>query len=142
MSQFLASVVMGIIPAGAGKSNPAVITTITKRDHPRGCGEKFAEGVYVASGKGSSPRVRGKAPTTESAGPRSGIIPAGAGKRRRLRCGRRRTGDHPRGCGEKTGSNRAQASSYGSSPRVRGKAGRAPLERGVRRIIPAGAGKS
>ena len=92
---------MGIIPAGAGKSQPGTSSDSRNRDHPRGCGEKLFLMVTCERDIGSSPRVRGK--ETRKILDRVGIriIPAGAGKSQ----ARRRAGgageDHPRGCGEK-----------------------------------------
>ena len=70
-----------------------------------------------------------------------GIIPAGAGKSSAFARAAWRAEDHPRGCGEKSGSGLGGSPWGGSSPRVRGKG-----DRGIRRcwsvgIIPAGAGK-
>ena len=52
---------VGIIPAYAGKSylNSTFYNLI--EDHPRVCGEKKVEPVFVIAVVGSSPRMRGKA---------------------------------------------------------------------------------
>ena len=69
------------------------------------------------------------------------IIPAGAGKRPCRSASRPRSGDHPRGCGEKSEARPKRHMNPGSSPRVRGK-GEASARRAAERgIIPAGAGK-
>ena len=93
--------VWGIIPAGAGKSIATYQLFSFKRDHPRGCGEKFRAYALIWNQWGSSPRVRGKEclPAGREFGIR--IIPAGAGKSMYGPAGPRILGDHPRGCGEK-----------------------------------------
>ena len=73
----------GIIPAGAGRRGPTSPIWRWGWDHPRGCGEKSAMDRHLGRTRGSSPRVRGevvKGPRRDALG---GIIPAGAGRRRR-----------------------------------------------------------
>ena len=137
-----ASVMSGIIPAGAGKSCWARLGSWEERDHPRGCGEKPMRRPRLLASMGSSPRVRGKESRRSALASAPGIIPAGAGKR--LRPGGRpgRWGDHPRGCGEKKMATCPKCGERGSSPRVRGKAGIFVLAFVEAGIIPAGAGKS
>ncbi len=48
------------IPAYAGKTYTDGITDLTGREHPRVCGENFAENVKGKLGAGTSPRMRGK----------------------------------------------------------------------------------
>ena len=71
----------GIIPAGAGKRLARPELRVDGRDHPRGCGEKSVAKPEMAWVSGSSPRVRGKVWRRDRSTPRTGIIPAGAGKR-------------------------------------------------------------
>ena len=52
----------------------------TRPDHPRVCGEKFAEKLTRIPEKGSPPRVRGKAVPSGAAVGAVGITPACAGK--------------------------------------------------------------
>ena len=73
---------------------------------------------------------------------KTGIIPAGAGRRCRPRWRGRRWWDHPRGCGEKASSFEEETSWMGSSPRVRGEGSCVALPDGKVGIIPAGAGRS
>ena len=54
---------LGITPACAGKSLPAMLTTSGDRDHPRMCGEKMLTGDTTDEETGSPPHVRGKGPT-------------------------------------------------------------------------------
>ena len=93
--------VRGIIPAGAGKRLPRRSKRATRRDHPRGCGEKMMGCSPSLTTMGSSPRVRGKGnPALLNVAP-EGIIPAGAGKSLHHRQAGVGLRDHPRGCGEK-----------------------------------------
>ena len=70
---------------------------------------------------GSSPRVRGKPARRRSAPCRGRLIPARAGKTPSPPSSRTRARAHPRACGENLDQAVADASPYGSSPRVRGK---------------------
>ena len=131
----------GIIPAGAGRSSSSPSSFWSRRDHPRGCGEKMATTAPSRRSAGSSPRVRGEVFIQTSFRPFWGIIPAGAG-RSLLEFARRSAGwDHPRGCGEKNTSRIIRMLTQGSSPRVRGEVclGEHSLSPGG--IIPAGAGR-
>ena len=112
----------GIIPAGAGRS----------RRHREG----------ARRGEGSSPRVRGEAEAAARLAAPTGIIPAGAGRSSCPGRWRGSTGDHPRGCGEKSSACFRTAPSPGSSPRVRGEACRSGFQHRQDGIIPAGAGRS
>ena len=53
----------GIIPAGAGRSLDRRGGSAGHGDHPRGCGEKLYPRLRVWVTTGSSPRVRGEAPS-------------------------------------------------------------------------------
>ena len=118
-----ASAFFGIIPAGAGKRPSPRATSQSRRDHPRGCGEKQGRRRRAEVFPGSSPRVRGKVRVAPISPRLVGIIPAGAGKRGAGRPDCLPTRDHPRGCGEKTGLKTLGDLVEGSSPRVRGKVG-------------------
>ena len=131
----------GIIPAGAGKRAADQFRPHRHRDHPRGCGEKLGVGEGVGVALGSSPRVRGKAPSARTRRRWNGIIPAGAGKSPRVGEDVGHDGDHPRGCGEKSTSRATAGVILGSSPRVRGKALVVVDAGHLAGIIPAGAGK-
>ena len=132
----------GIIPAGAGRSCPALISGSFIWDHPRGCGEKVSVRVRRPITMGSSPRVRGEAIDREARALEEGIIPAGAGRSIGILTSLRGYRDHPRGCGEKAEISRALAMTGGSSPRVRGEDFVFPVCVSSLRIIPAGAGRS
>ena len=113
----------------------------SRRDHPRGCGEKVIVNIKGNTSQGSSPRVRGEEPRRRHHRRGRGIIPAGAGRS----CGWRgrafRFGDHPRGCGEKVIDGAISKVQEGSSPRVRGEGLRRAFHHHLGGIIPAGAGR-
>ena len=132
----------GIIPAGAGKSLNEGQAGGRLGDHPRGCGEKVKGKRTRSSQLGSSPRVRGKGEGLDGLGDGRWIIPAGAGKSLGDHSHPSIIQDHPRGCGEKGASSPRERACAGSSPRVRGKDKEARRGGALRRIIPAGAGKS
>ena len=70
------------------------------------------------------------------------ITPAGAGKTRRTGFRHEYTADHPRRCGENCMTLNPQTMTKGSPPQVRGKPFPADGSSTVRRITPAGAGKT
>ena len=86
--------------------------------------------------------MRGKGVDRKIALLRYGITPAYAGKSPGLDFGLQRTGDHPRVCGEKTGTELYNRAKNGSPPRMRGKACGQSDRQPVIRITPAYAGKS
>ena len=89
-----------IIPADAGSTPISRSRAWLARDHPRGCGEHEEE--------------------LNADGNLNGIIPADAGSTRLWMLLSSTTADHPRGCGEHPLGAPRQASSPGSSPRMRG----------------------
>ena len=132
----------GIIPACAGSRSWVAINPAAARDHPRVCGEQVVKAEQSVGGKGSSPRVRGAAISTQSALVDHGIIPACAGSSPHTTIYLRFCWDHPRVCGEQlelqTGLQRYQ----GSSPRVRGAVVTMHFVKAPHGIIPACAGSS
>ena len=70
--------------------------------------------------KGSSPRVRGTLFKDAGCTVGAGIIPACAGNTTVSKTSRRRSGDHPRVCGEHRDQILQNLRDLGSSPRVRG----------------------
>ena len=69
-----------LIPACAGKTMRAEVTSELFRAHPRVCGENGNVLAFHGLPPGSSPRVRGKRIASRSARNCSGLIPACAGK--------------------------------------------------------------
>ena len=111
----------GITPACAGKRQLSTACTWSDWDHPRVCGEKCPHEPAQSLIMGSPPRVRGKGHPMHPGPAYTGITPACAGKSSLACCPWRLHRDHPRVCGEKTGSRLLAALAPGSPPRVRGK---------------------
>ena len=154
--------VLGITPAYAGKSIGDACPEKAVKDHPRICGEKLYAMKPARAGKGSPPHMRGKDWAACCAAGISGITPAYAGKRVRMKApldstvgitpayaGKsgeygtktKRPQDHPRICGEKKPCSVALYVAMGSPPHMRGKVNSvfAPLL--TFGITPAYAGK-
>ena len=92
--------VVGITPAGAGKTEEATAFTIDKEDHPRRCGENPSATASATSTPGSPPQVRGKHKPREYTKTGDRITPAGAGKTGTVGVCAVGIEDHPRRCGE------------------------------------------
>ena len=118
-----------ITPAYAGKRPLASLTTSTAKDHPRVCGEKCFSCLFSCTRWGSPPRMRGKETASACLHLRNGITPAYAGKRVIHDRIEWRTQDHPRVCGEKLLLPLFRLLCSGSPPRMRGKGGRACVQR-------------
>ena len=52
--------IIGITPAHAGKSNNNLVKKSYKWDHPRTCGEKIPDTIWVNGKTGSPTHMRGK----------------------------------------------------------------------------------
>ena len=113
---------------------------MSSKDHPRGCGAHLWPLWATASGRGSSPRVRGSLLSKTKYYLDIGIIPAGAGLTPRSVLRTTRKGDHPRGCGAHAIKRQNERIESGSSPRVRGSPSRPRQPCRMAGIIPAGAG--
>ena len=90
-----------ITPAYAGKRAGDESALATPGDHPRVCGEKLYEEMERGAGKGSPPRMRGKALRGNGERSGQGITPAYAGKSTAVAVVVEDNKDHPRVCGEK-----------------------------------------
>ena len=110
--------------------------------HPRSRGENIDGSAATICGAGSSPLTRGKPPIVAADLPKSGLIPAHAGKTWWLVRGCRGRGAHPRSRGENNAILLGLQSDPGSSPLTRGKRERAALNGYRKRLIPAHAGKT
>ena len=95
-------VTSGITPAHAGKRGRQACSIAGSEDHPRACGEKRPGFRNRKPGRGSPPRMRGKAVYGRCFQQPTGITPAHAGKRKQKNKSSLNSGDHPRACGEKT----------------------------------------
>ena len=131
-----------IIPARAGSRVPRADTCVDVRDHPRACGEQRTCLCHAYASFGSSPRVRGAGHVDVLRVREDGIIPARAGSRASRMSMLLTMPDHPRACGEQCSHSGRPRPYFGSSPRVRGAAGRGRKLPVHRRIIPARAGSS
>ena len=131
-----------ITPAGAGKTKTRAGFYRPRRDHPRRCGENSVSIPLIFDSAGSPPQVRGKQLKQHCAECCARITPAGAGKTRISSSLNGVRSDHPRRCGENANLSSHQKAFPGSPPQVRGK--RHHVYRGcsVKRITPAGAGKT
>ena len=114
--------IVGIIPAHAGKSQVRTYAPAAAEDHPRSCGEKCPGTTIAVLFIGSSPLMRGKACFPAMCLDSCRIIPAHAGKRHGPVKGGPAARDHPRSCGEKHAVRYHRWHGAGSSPLMRGKA--------------------
>ena len=111
----------GITPAYAGKRTLFCLAGRRNRDHPRVCGEKCSDHIDKGMIEGSPPRMRGKVLCICPLFCVLGITPAYAGKRAEQAHSMSCSEDHPRVCGEKSGSCFFLSIVLGSPPRMRGK---------------------
>ena len=129
-------------PRAGGENKPRGILASGTRAHPRAYGENGEHCAYPVEHPGSSPRVRGKLAEGGNEHVEGRLIPARAGKTRRVRGPAGGPWAHPRACGENQTFGRLAGSRTGSSPRVRGKRDLA-LGHGVPEgLIPERAGKT
>ena len=114
-------VAVGITPAYAGKRRPPQNAIVTKRDHPRLCGEKCVQNSGSSRFKGSPPPMRGKVFFSGWILDQVRITPAYAGKSSTAYPDQANQGDHPRLCGEKRSKFLRLPPILGSPPPMRGK---------------------
>ena len=138
-TQFL---VLGLIPAWAGKTLTRPPTTRTRRAHPRVGGENASCSGLMPNAAGSSPRGRGKLDGRPGDRWHQGLIPAWAGKTLSGNTGHQEAAAHPRVGGENRSRSSTSRRYGGSSPRGRGKRQRTPRVGLAKRLIPAWAGKT
>ena len=133
--------ISGSIPACAGKPGSIPHAVLRPRVHPRVCGETWGSMGRRTEATGPSPRVRGNRLRRPRPAPRSGSIPACAGKPciPRATSGHQRV--HPRVCGETSIRSSLGYSASGPSPRVRGNLLRYQFDSCLPGSIPACAGK-
>ena len=136
------TVIHGITPACAGKSELVLLRQGLFEDHPRVCGEKPNFICRWRANSGSPPRVRGKEREREYLCIMIRITPACAGKSTMRKTLEVIYKDHPRVCGEKNPRSGCFSMLLGSPPRVRGKGLSAVIFSHSLRITPACAGKS
>ena len=134
--------VVGITPAGAGKTKSTATCDCIREDHPRRCGENRHGDTARHGNVGSPPQVRGKQRRHNKCRTEKGITPAGAGKTAYMSAPLIFSGDHPRRCGENGTFWSTAQDETGSPPQVRGKLLQALFLACATRITPAGAGKT
>ena len=131
-----------LIPAHAGKTAEAAAPGGPVRAHPRSRGENQPR-CYPARGSlGSSPLTRGKLNSSLVVSCCQGLIPAHAGKTRRIHCLKRLIRAHPRSRGENVDRKFRTMIRSGSSPLTRGKPRARRPRVAAQRLIPAHAGKT
>ena len=131
-----------ITPAHAGKTETTSAGWMTKKDHPRACGENSRIFPISFMLSGSPPRMRGKQLIIYRFYRFNRITPAHAGKTLIAFSKVLITWDHPRACGENFTQGLRYLNRPGSPPRMRGKP--AACIQACRRagITPAHAGKT
>ena len=132
----------GLIPAHTGKTSSSHCTKITRRAHPRSCGENSPQKSFVSGVTGSSPLTRGKRRRIDPVPETVGLIPAHAGTTSGSCHWHQGSRAHPRSRGENASLGRGTPLATGSSPLTRGKHfHRHPLV-SRRGLIPTHAGKT
>ena len=132
----------GSSPRVRGRPSGLPAVSQMRRAHPRGCG---ADAVVISASLGalgSSPRVRGRQESRRFSEESHGLIPAGAGQTNPNTPAPTSKPAHPRGCGADDSWTPLGCSSWGSSPRVRGRLVGVPRLQLVHGLIPAGAGQT
>ena len=132
----------GLIPAHAGKTGSARVTSFPIQAHPRSRGENEYVTWLRAAQAGSSPLTRGKPVELIGGGDERGLIPAHAGKTLGMRTPASSRWAHPRSRGENTVSVLSVCRGAGSSPLTRGKPFRRYCHCCLLWLIPAHAGKT
>ena len=131
-----------LIPARAGKTGGVVRRIAALAAHPRAGGENSSHSSRSSAPPGSSPRGRGKRPSTKKDPRPYGLIPARAGKTHGLVTKASSKPAHPRAGGENGRSIHQLHDVEGSSPRGRGKLAGVGTRIEQRRLIPARVGKT
>ena len=133
---------VGIIPAYAGSTLAASLANRRRWDHPRVCGEHWADLAGMSADAGSSPRMRGALGRPRGHERGRGIIPAYAGSTWQANTRACMSRDHPRVCGEHDLPRLTCGEIEGSSPRMRGAQWPTTRKVGALGIIPAYAGST
>ena len=136
------AIVVGNIPAYAGKTSALCALWTSAREHPRVCGENVTQTSGIPEFYGTSPRMRGKRPDVKPGIVQDRNIPAYAGKTAYPWAAMSPPPEHPRVCGENRCRVRQWTLVHGTSPRMRGKPGLLCLHQALSRNIPAYAGKT
>ena len=132
----------GSPPPMRGKVYQHISDLNSSQDHPRLCGEKFISSIAFFLPIGSPPPMRGKVFEMKTTAMTTRITPAYAGKSLLVSNAMNASEDHPRLCGEKSGSHSRTRCDLGSPPPMRGKVRKSGVSVKDLRITPAYAGKS
>ena len=132
----------GLIPAHAGKTAATAGPNHHGGAHPRSRGENRITVQDAVGQLGSSPLTRGKHSRRRTQLLDRRLIPAHAGKTRRLRSCLRPASAHPRSRGENSMLASTVIVSWGSSPLTRGKPTCTAHRARCIGLIPAHAGKT
>ena len=135
-------IVIGLIPAHAGKTIPCISWCTICSAHPRSRGENADAVDFPDMAAGSSPLTRGKHCLFLSLSGGHRLIPAHAGKTGCGHDGHQRMRAHPRSRGENGGRVAGLRGVRGSSPLTRGKLADAMDQTRGEGLIPAHAGKT
>ena len=133
---------LGLIPAHAGKTWGKALQALPFPAHPRSRGENQPSRVTSANPYGSSPLTRGKRARPRAWVACRWLIPAHAGKTRRLQRWPCVPPAHPRSRGENADAVDFPDMAAGSSPLTRGKPLILVSGPGCSGLIPAHAGKT
>ena len=114
-------VVIGLIPAHAGKTVARTKRPLAAGAHPRSRGENTASAACCGTTPGSSPLTRGKRAPHQRARLFLGLIPAHAGKTASPASSWTVRRAHPRSRGENRMLSQGLQCKHGSSPLTRGK---------------------
>ena len=131
-----------LIPARAGRTPVRRPASAPRSAHPRSCGADEAGSTGSRRRSGSSPLVRGGLDRLPEEGANRRLIPARAGRTRRLPPRLPGRPAHPRSCGADSSPVSPWLTGGGSSPLVRGGLASALLPVLMQRLIPARAGRT
>ena len=132
----------GAIPAGAGETTGVYWWWAPGRGNPRGRGGDCPGRSSWETWEGQSPRARGRRGIASLSVRDERAIPAGAGETGWSWCGSSGSRGNPRGRGGDCDSNHENRSSWGQSPRARGRRNENEVAKRQRGAIPAGAGET
>ena len=138
-AQFL---ILGLIPAHAGKTTRPTPSQSKPGAHPHSRGENVIDDGEAHTGGGSSPLTRGNLRVVRAGQVVDGLIPTHAGKTKQATQRPRDTRAHPRSRGENVNEGVNRERCLGSSPLTRGKLSRGTYRIFRRGLIPAHAGKT
>ena len=142
LSGSLWTLLVGLIPAGAGRTWLCLYEPRKSTAHPRWRGEDPPTCKCAGGRGGSSPLARGGRADRHRGAPRRRLIPAGAGRTGTVSFPGSSSWAHPRWRGEDAATIIAVLAALGSSPLARGGRPRGRPAGVTRRLIPAGAGRT